>query len=247
MFENNLLAVMSHSRLVCLYVKGGTGALVDLEMGFEASKAYAQWISGVESVKKMLGKQLKDFTAGVQGSLKATTGGAELAKALLAEVRAQWYEMVSWIDEFYKQLTEEANFKPEPAWRLVGRCGAAIFDAMAETRTRVALIEDPRPLENKVEIIWCVLQCHITMQKFIWVRFQGHPVIVKEITMFMISERVDPTELKNMVTKMKTVEDENKSMKTTLARLEENYNALKRSLENLREDVKPIKLKVSKM
>jgi hypothetical protein len=155
--------------------------------------------------------------------------------------------MVSWIDEFYKQLTEEANFKPESAWRLVGRYGAAIFDAMAETRARVALIEDPRPLENKAKIIWCVLQCHITMQKFIGVRFQGHPVIVKEITMFMISERVDPTELKNMVTKMKTVEDENKSMKTTLAMLEENYNALKRSLENFREDVKPIKLKVSKM
>jgi archaellum component FlaC len=86
------------------------------------------------------------------------------------------------------------------------------------------------------------------MQKFIGVRFQGHPgVIVKEITVFMVSERVDPTELKNMVTKMKTVEDENKSMKTTLAKLEENYNALKRSLENLREDVKPIKAKVSKL
>jgi hypothetical protein len=94
----------------------------------------------MESVRKMLGKQLKDFTVGVQGSLKATTGGAGLTKALLAKVRAQWYDMVSWIDEFYKQLTEEANFKPEPAWRLVERCGAAIFDAMAETRARVALI-----------------------------------------------------------------------------------------------------------
>jgi hypothetical protein len=66
MFENNLLAAMSHSRPVCLYGKGGTGALVDLEMGFGACKSYAQWISGVESVKKMPGKQLKDFTAGVQ-------------------------------------------------------------------------------------------------------------------------------------------------------------------------------------
>jgi hypothetical protein len=119
MFENNLLAAMSHSRPVCLYGKGRTGALVDLEMGFGACKSYAQWISGMESVvKKMLGKQLKDFTAGVQGSLKATTGGAALSKALLAEVRAQWYKVVSWIDEFYKQLTEEANFKPEPAWKL---------------------------------------------------------------------------------------------------------------------------------
>jgi hypothetical protein len=247
MFENNLLAAMSHVRPVCLYGKGGTRALVELELGFGACKSYAQWISGVESVKKMLGKQLKDFTSGVQGNMKSTAGGARLAKALLAEVRAQWYELVSWIDEFYKQLTEEANFKPDPAWRLVGRCAAAIFDAMAETRSRVALIEDPRPLENKVKIIWCVLQYHITMQKFIGVRFQGHPVVVKEITMFMVSERVDPTELKNMVTKMKTVEDENKAMKATLAKLEENYNTLKRSIDNVREDLKPIKAKVSKL
>jgi hypothetical protein len=32
------------------------------------------------------------------------------------------------VDEFYKQLTEEANFKKQAAWRLVGRCAAAIFD-----------------------------------------------------------------------------------------------------------------------
>jgi hypothetical protein len=38
-------------------------------------------------------------------------GGNGLAKALLAQVKAQWYEFISWIDEFYKQLTEEANFK----------------------------------------------------------------------------------------------------------------------------------------
>jgi septal ring factor EnvC (AmiA/AmiB activator) len=118
---------------------------------------------------------------------------------------------------------------------------------MAETRAKVALIEDPCPLENKAKIIWCVLECHITMHKFIGVHFQGHPVIVKETMMFMVSERVDPTELKNMATKMKTVEDENKLMKTTLAKLEENCNALKRSLENLHQDVKPIKAKVSKL
>jgi septal ring factor EnvC (AmiA/AmiB activator) len=69
----------------------------------------------------------------------------------------------------------------------------------------------------------------------------------KEITMFMVSDWVDPAELKNMVTKMKTVEDENKAMQSTLAKLEENYNALKQSIDNIREDVKPIKAKVSKL
>jgi hypothetical protein len=70
-----------------------------------------------------------------------------------------------------------------------------VFDSMAEVRAKVALIEDPKPLESKVKIIWCVLQCHMILQRFIIVRFQGHPVIVKEITMFMVTERVDTEEL----------------------------------------------------
>jgi hypothetical protein len=100
------------------------GVLVDLEEGFGACSSHLQWISGVESVKKILGKQLKDFTAGVLGNMPVGGGGSSLAKALLAEVKAQsWYEFASWIDEFYKQLTEEANFKEN---RLGDWWGAAL-------------------------------------------------------------------------------------------------------------------------
>jgi hypothetical protein len=143
-FENSLLASMSHARPACLYSKGGLGVLVGLEEGFGAcSTSYAKWISGIESLKKVLSKQLKDFASGIQGNMVNGAGGDGLAKALLAQVKAHWYEFRSWVDEFYKQLTEEANFKAQAAWRLVGRCAAAIFDAMAEPRAKVALIEDP--------------------------------------------------------------------------------------------------------
>jgi hypothetical protein len=169
--KNNLLAAMSHSRPTCLYAKGGVGVLVDLEEGFGACSSHSQWISGVESVKKSLGKQFKDFTAGVLENMPFGGGGNGVAKALLAEVKAQWYEFVSWIDEFYKQLTEEANFKEKPAWRLVGRGAAAVFDAMASARSKVSLIDDPRPLANKARIIWCVLQCHTIIRSFMSLRF----------------------------------------------------------------------------
>jgi predicted AAA+ superfamily ATPase len=83
------------------------GLLVGLEEGFRACLSHSQWINGVKSVKKILGKQLKDFSAGVLGNMAlGGSGGNSLAKALLAEVKAQWYKFVSWIDEFYKQLTE---------------------------------------------------------------------------------------------------------------------------------------------
>jgi hypothetical protein len=156
-FENNLLASMGHTRPSCLYSsKGGTGELVESEKGFGACLTYVKWRAGVDSVKKMLMKQLKDFTMGVNGNIKSTDGGYALAKQLLITVKEQWYELVSWMDEFYKQLTEEAKFKEDPAWHLVGRCVAAIFDSMADYRVKVTLIEDPKPLENKARIMWCV-------------------------------------------------------------------------------------------
>jgi hypothetical protein len=66
---------------------------------------------------------------------------------------------------------------------------------MAEARSKVSLIDDPRPLANKAHVIWCVLQCHTIMRSFVSLWFQGHPIIVKEITMFMVTEWVDPSEL----------------------------------------------------
>jgi hypothetical protein len=75
MLENNLLAAMGHARPSCLYAsKGGTGILVTSEKGFGACTTYDKWRSGAESVQKMLTKQLKDFTTGVNGSMMATDG-----------------------------------------------------------------------------------------------------------------------------------------------------------------------------
>jgi hypothetical protein len=87
-FENNLLASMNHTCPACLYAKGGVGLLIGLDEGFGACESYAQWIAGVESMKKVLGKQLKDFTSGVLGKMRTGGGGNSLAKAFLSEVRA---------------------------------------------------------------------------------------------------------------------------------------------------------------
>jgi hypothetical protein len=116
---------------------------------------------------------------------------------------------------------------------------------MVEARARVALISDPKPLENKARVIcWAVLQCHTIMKKFIAVRFQGHPVIVKEITIFMVTERVDPEELIRMEERLAAVVAANTQAKVGMKKLEENHTALKRNLDNLMNDFNPIKAKV---
>jgi hypothetical protein len=233
MFENNLLAAMGHARPSCLYgTKGGEGALVDSDKGFGACLSYDKWRAGVDSVKKVLTKELKAYTTGVSGNMLATDGGGALAKQLLISVKEQWYELVNWMDEFYKQLTEEANFKAEPAWRLVGRCVASVFDRMSDHRAKVALLEDPTPLESKAKLIWCVLQCHMVMERFIAVKFQGDPVIVKEITMFMVTERVDPDELVKLQKELDKTTGALRSCTSSLDSLESKFLDLKRAFDN---------------
>jgi hypothetical protein len=78
MFEDNLLASMGQGHAArpgsCLYAtKGGT--LAEWEKGFGACLTYATWRAGVDSFKKMLTKQLKDFTLGVNGNIRSTDGG----------------------------------------------------------------------------------------------------------------------------------------------------------------------------
>jgi hypothetical protein len=109
---------------------------------------------------------------------------------------------------------------------------------------KIALIEDPKPLDNKAKIPWGVLQCHMIMQKFIVLRFQGHPIIVKEITMFMVTERVDPEELAHLQTRLATAEAAHAKTNMAMKKVEDNYNSLKRNLDNLITEFKPIKSRV---
>jgi hypothetical protein len=109
---------------------------------------------------------------------------------------------------------------------------ATIFDSMADYRAKVALIEDPKPLENKAKIMWCVLQCHIVMERFMAVKSQGHPIIVKEITMFMLTERVDPDAMTKLSTKCDTQATTITSANTKIAELEKILTELKRAYDN---------------
>jgi hypothetical protein len=72
----------------------------------------------------------------------------------------------------------------------------------------------------------------MVMERFITVKFQGHPVIVKEITMFMVTERVDPDDLTALQTKLTTATTALTTANNRVNTLESNFNELKRTLDN---------------
>jgi hypothetical protein len=69
------------------HAKGRIGMLVGIEEGFGACDSHTQWIARVESMKKLLGKQLKDFALGVLGNMAQAAVAIIWQKRCLQKLR----------------------------------------------------------------------------------------------------------------------------------------------------------------
>jgi uncharacterized coiled-coil protein SlyX len=155
---------------------------------------------------------------------------------------SQWNDITAFIDSFFQDLTETAHFPKAKAWKLVGQCCGTIFDAMDPYRAVVSQIEDLNLISNHVKFLWCILQCHRVMQEFILKDFRGHPQMVKQISLFMINERVDPVAFTKM-------EEQVKNQAQTIEALEKQVAQMKRimgSYEGLRKDLTDLQKEVKK-
>jgi hypothetical protein len=76
------------------------------------------------------------------------------------------------------------------------------------------------------------------------VKFRGHPAIVKEMTLFMLTKRVDPSELGKLVTLVKDADAKAIAAQKTALALEKEVLTLKRNYDNLMNEVRQLKIKV---
>ena len=70
-----------------------------------------------------------------------------------------------------------------------------MFQAMVPFRSAVSLLTEYQNIERKAQIIWAVLQCHAKFDEFIAVGFKGHNVMVQQMALYMMTERVNPVQL----------------------------------------------------
>jgi hypothetical protein len=138
---------------------------------------------------------------------------------------------MTFVDTFYVELMMVAKFPPLQAWALVGRCVAAVFGLMSPYRAPVALLGDPWRLADKATYIWAVLQCHRVMQKFILLNFRGHPSVVKEMSLFMLTERVGPSEMATLAGRVKRAEDAANKATAALEKTDKAFSTLKRNYD----------------
>jgi hypothetical protein len=134
-----------------------------------------------------------------------------------------------------------SNFSSKSAHLLIGRSSNAVWSDMRLFWTRIALLDNLKSLDNKASFIWGVLQCHRIMDEFIKFNFQSHPAFVKEMSLFVLTEQVDPSQIVTVnrtVASLKTIVS-NMTKKTT--HLEAKYDKMKRNYDNLVNDVAMLK------
>jgi hypothetical protein len=244
--DNDLLASMTHERPDVLYAKKVGGELGALEDGFVGCPSYKAWITGTESYRAKLSKDLRQFCTAVEGSMVKGATYRSLALSLLGDVRTQWSTLCSFIDSFYIELTGVANFPKDKAWKLTGRCVAAVFTSMGSYRASVSRLDDLVPLENKASCMWGVMQCHRVVWEFEKVEYRGHPGVVTEMNLFLLIERIDPTVIISNEEKIKRLEGENKAAAAEIRRLDERCKKNDRDYTNLNTAVAGLRNKVIK-
>jgi hypothetical protein len=232
--ENNLLASMTHTRPEILFAKKGGSELGRLEDGFAACPSYQIWITGGEAYKTVLSDLIYKYNDGVLGAVDQASPHQNLVMSLLTNIMAQWNEMCTFIDSFYIELTNVTGFSSDKAWKLVGRCCAALFGAMQPFWAPVAILPDLSPLESKAACLWAVLQSHRVAHAFKKVQYRGHPAVVKEMNLFMLTERVDPLEVTGILEKVKKAERVATEAAAKIVKLKDIITSMKRDFLNLK-------------
>jgi hypothetical protein len=243
--ENDLLASMSHLRPALLFGKPN-GTLAAMEEGFGACGSHTEWLgTGLDSYSTLMTNHLTEFIAGVNGTVDlSTTIGPEhdFSRELLDKVDKGWSALLRFTDRFYTKLTVVAKFSNKTAWQLVGRCWAAVFEEMRPFRACLKEVGDTKTAEGKASVIWGVLQQHRVMDEFMSLKFEAHPAIVRELSLFIITERVDPQAIIKQGERLTAEEVRVKSLEATVKDMGEKQATGKRNLDNLTNDFKQYKL-----
>jgi hypothetical protein len=109
------------------------------------------------------------------------------------------------------------------------------------------MLEDLGTLENKAtSYIWAVLQYHRIGREFDILAYQGHPAVVKEMSLFMLTEQVDPHEMEKLMEKVKKGERKVVEAKAEALKAKEQIIIFNRDYKNLRAKFAALKAKKDK-
>jgi hypothetical protein len=143
-----------------------------------------------------------------------------------------------YIERFFKELTQVANFPEASAWKLIGRCLGGFFNSMASVRAEVTYLKEWETIENRAHMIWTVFRCHAIVEKFVAKEFTGHVVMVQHCTLYLMTERVDPDTVAKLKLQVADALKTVKSMTDSVDTLKKDNLELKRKFNDMSNDYK---------
>jgi hypothetical protein len=102
-------------------------------------------------------------------------------------------------------------------------------------------VRDTRTDEAKASAILGVLQQHRIMDEFIALKFEAHPAIVRELSLFIITERVDPQAIIRQGERSCAAEATVAKLEKAVTNLLESTATNKRHHDNLANDLRQFK------
>jgi hypothetical protein len=160
--------------------------------------------------------------------MRSQSGGTSLAMTLLDNVKIQL------IDKFFKELTMIANFSVGSAWKLIGRCLSGFFQAMVVVCLEMALVEEVRTRDTKAQMIWTITQCHTIVDQFVILDFKGHTTMLQQMTLYMMTEWVHPTQMIKLVS---TIEGGHKAMQDAVKQVKQLVKTIDKSKATSKQSV----------
>ena len=154
---------------------------------------------------------------------------------MLTNLSKQFHELAGFIHNFYSELTQVWKFQNDRAWVLVGWCVGAIFEDQRKYRAQAEKVGPLTTAGGKALVLSAVLKSHEIMEDFLKAGFRSHPLIVKEISLFMLRERVDPLEVTAVKTDMDKVKAELKKLSTANSDLKKTVDDQKEELKRLKD------------
>jgi hypothetical protein len=231
LLELEVSSSMSFPRPLSLFVDSAGGA------NTLKCPSHKEWIgSGMGySYLDRLNESVEIMVKGVRGHFRNSKGDTLVAESLLGLIERQWIRLVSFVERFHTNLIKVAKYPEESAWRLIGRCLGGFFQTMVAVRSEASMLEETTSIDNKSQMIWTVFQCHAIVEQFIAVDFRGHTSMIQQMTLYIMTERVDPTEMATQKTALAEVQKQAKELgnyKRMNGDLENAVNQLKQKVAN---------------
>ena len=248
--ESNFLAGLSHPRPTTLFGKD-TIAAAARDSLLVVATSYEEWIqNGSYSVRTKFEKRLSAFVGSVKVAIRGqriSSLAKDVAIQMVEESHNHWVKLSQFLDSMYLELTSVAQFRPASAWALMGKCLSGMFDYTDSFRSPVSLVESTNTLMERAAVSWAVLQSHQAMHDLVAAGFKTHPVVVKEISLFMLTERVDPIQMDSLRTDLVKAKKDAADSKKVADAADERVKVLESAFKTLSNEHKQLKDKVAKL